>query len=420
MDPQNPNTGGGQNPMPGGMPQNPMNPPASNQGGQNPLNEVPPATPQPVVPQTPPVSPQGEPQPITPPAGNPVTPQPQPAGEGGGSPVGGDSGQEASSEQSEGASTPTKDGDVHDIVIIGSGPAGLTAAIYATRAALSTAIVGGTKWGGQLMLTTEVENFPGFPEGILGPDLMMQMRQQAEKFGAKFIEQDVESVDFKKKPFTIAANGQFYKGKSVIIATGADTLWLGLPSEQRLIGRGLSSCAPCDAPFFKNKNVIVVGGGDSAMEEALVLTKFAASVTIVHRRDLFRASDIMQKRVLENPKIRVMWNSEVVEVLGENKVTGVKIKNIKTNGTAEVPIDGIFVAIGHTPSTQIFKDQIGLDERGYVKVYDHSRTNMEGVFAAGDVHDYHYRQAVTAAAYGCMAAMDAEKWIDGHKTSFSS
>lgn len=307
---------------------------------------------------------------------------------------------------------------VYDVVIIGSGPAGLTAAIYTTRAALSTLILGGTKWGGQLMLTTEVENFPGFPEGILGPDLMANMRKQAEKFGAVFLAEDVESVDFKSRPFMVdvdpPAGGKGYEGRAVVIATGAEALWLGLPSEQKFIGRGVSSCAPCDAPFFKNKNVVVVGGGDSAMEEALVLTKFANSVTIVHRRDKFRASDILQKRVLENPKIKTVFNSEVVEILGNSKVTGVKIKNNRTSEISEMPIDGVFVAVGHAPSTKIFQG-LELDQKGYVVVHDHTRTSMEGVFVAGDVHDYHYRQAITAAGFGCQAAMDVEKWLEEKK-----
>lgn len=303
-----------------------------------------------------------------------------------------------------------------DVIIIGSGPAGLTAAIYTTRAALSTLIIGGAKWGGQLMLTTEVENFPGFPEGIQGPDLMIKMRKQAERFGAVFVEQDVTSMDFKSQPFKVGVEDRRYGGKTVIIATGAESLWIGLPSEQKLIGRGVSSCAPCDAPFFKEKSVIVVGGGDSAMEEALVLTKYATSVTIVHRRDKFRASDILQKRVLENPKIKTIFNSEVLEILGTDKVTGVKLKNNQTGEVQEMLADGVFVAIGHSPSTKIFSGQVELDEKGYMKVYDHTKTGVPGVFVAGDVHDYHYRQAVTAAGYGCMAAMDTERWLEDQKT----
>lgn len=318
-----------------------------------------------------------------------------------------------------------KDG-LYDVVIIGSGPAGLTAAVYTTRGALSTLVVAGSKWGGQLQLTTDVENYPGFPEGIQGPELMQKIRRQAERFGAKILEKDVEKVDFSKaSPFSAWADGEEYKAKSVIIATGADTQWLGLESEQRLIGRGVSSCAPCDAPFFKEKRVIVVGGGDSAMEEALVLTKYATEVTIVHRRGEFRASGIMQKKVLENPKIKVIWNTTVEEILGADRVTGVVLKNVETRERSNLEVDGVFVAVGHVPSTNIFSGKIELDEKGYVKRLrstdyglqqegEHNfstATSVEGVFVAGDVHDYHYRQAVTAAAFGCMAAMDCERWL---------
>lgn len=301
---------------------------------------------------------------------------------------------------------------MYDVIIIGSGPAGLTAAIYTTRADLKTLLIAGGKWGGQLMLTTLVENFPGFPEGIQGPDLMQNMRKQAEHFGTEFIDEDFVSADFSQKPFKITASNKTYEGKSVIIATGADTKWLDVPGEKEKIGRGVSSCAPCDAVFFRNKNVIVVGGGDSAMEEALVLTKFATSVTLVHRKEEFRASEIMQKRVKENPKVKILFNSEVVEVLGEQNVTGVKIENNKTNTQTEMPIDGVFVAIGHIPNTSQFKD-IDLDEAGFVKVHDHFLTNKEGVFVAGDVHDAHYKQAITAAGYGCSAALEAERWLEG-------
>ncbi len=300
---------------------------------------------------------------------------------------------------------------MYDVIIIGSGPAGLTAAIYTTRASLKTLVIAGSKWGGQLMLTTLVENYPGFPEGVQGPDLMLNMRKQAEKFGAEFIDEDFVSGDFSKRPFKITASDKTFEGKSVIIATGADTKWLGVPGEKEKIGRGVSSCAPCDAPFFKNKNVIVVGGGDSAMEEALVLTKFAQSVTLIHRKDSFRASDIMQKRVKENPKIKIIYNSEVVEVLGETVVSGAKIKNNQTSDVSQMPIDGIFVAIGHMPNTGKFKE-IDLDENGFIKVQDHFLTNKEGVFVAGDVHDSHYKQAITAAGYGCSAALEAEKWLE--------
>ena len=297
--------------------------------------------------------------------------------------------------------------DVYDVIIIGSGPAGLTAGIYTSRANLKTLLVAGEKWGGQLMLTTLVENYPGFPEGIQGPDLMTNMRKQAEKFGVEVVDKNAESVDFSNKPFRV----NDYLGKSVIIATGAEFNWLGLPSEQRLIGRGVSSCATCDAAFFKDKKVVVVGGGDAAMEEALVLAKFASEITIAHRRDQFRASQIMQDRVKNHPKIKVKFNTEVVEVLGEQKVTGVKFKD-----GSEMAVDGLFVAIGHSPATKIFEGKIDLDEKKYAERKFKTMSNVEGVFIAGDVHDHVYRQAVTAAGYGCEAALDADRWLteNGH------
>lgn len=301
---------------------------------------------------------------------------------------------------------------MYDVIIIGSGPAGLTAAIYTTRADLKTLVIAGGKWGGQLMLTTLVENFPGFSEGIQGPDLMQNMRKQAERFGAQFMDEDFISADFSSSPFKITASDKVFEAKSVIIATGAETKWLGVPGEKEKIGHGVSSCAPCDAIFFRNKKVIVVGGGDSAMEEALVLAKFASLVTLVHRKNTFRASEIMQKRVRENPKIKIMFQAEVTEVLGEANVTGVKIKNNRTNEVSQMSIDGVFVAIGHIPNSAKFKD-IELDENGFIKVRDHFLTNKDGVFVAGDVHDSHYKQAVTAAGYGCAAALEAEKWLEG-------
>ncbi len=305
---------------------------------------------------------------------------------------------------------------IWDVLIIGSGPAALTAAIYTTRGAHSTLILGGEKWGGQLMLTSLVENYPGFPEGVMGPDLMLNMRKQAEKHGSKFLEQNVESVDFTKTPKKVTAGGVEYQGKTVIVATGAETLWLNVSGEVPLIGRGVSSCAPCDAPFFRDKKVAVVGGGDSAMEEALVLTKYAKEVVIIHRRDEFRASAIMQQKVKENPKISILWNSEVLEVKGQDKLAALVIKNNKTNETLEIPFDGVFVAIGHSPSSQIFQGQVELDEKGFVKKKPDDKfqmaTNFQGVFVAGDVHDYHYKQAITAAGFGCMAAMEAIKYLD--------
>lgn len=261
------------------------------------------------------------------------------------------------------------------------------------------------------MLTTNVENFPGFPDGILGPKLMEDMRRQAEKFGVKVIEKNVQAVDFSKQPFVVDQ----YLAKSVIIATGAVTQWLNVPGEQNLIGRGVSSCAPCDAPFFKDKRVIVVGGGDAAMEEALVLSKFASQVTLVHRRDEFRASKIMQDRVLNNPKIKVLWNTEVKEVLGDTQVTGVQLMTTNDQRMTIYDCDGLFVAIGHKPASSVFDGKIELDERFYAKRKGekyHTMSNVEGIFVAGDVHDYHFRQAITAAGYGCEAAIEAERWLD--------
>lgn len=299
--------------------------------------------------------------------------------------------------------------NIYDVIIIGSGPAGLTAAIYTTRANLKTLVVAGRKWGGQLMLTTLVENYPGFPEGIQGPDLMMAMRKQAEHHGAQLIDVDLKEADYPAKPITIKTDDdKIYSGKTVIIATGAETKWLDVPGEKERIGRGVSSCAPCDGAFFRGKNVIVVGGGDSAMEEALVMTKYANEVTIIHRRDEFRASSIMQQRVKQNPKIKILFNSEITEIMGENKVESVKIKNTLTNQITKMPIDGVFVAVGHIPNSGVFKG-IDTDEKGFIKVYDHTKTNLPNVYVAGDVHDATYKQAVTAAGFGCMAALEVEK-----------
>lgn len=264
------------------------------------------------------------------------------------------------------------------------------------------------------MLTTDVDNFPGFPEGVQGPELMGKMRAQAERFGTEIVQEDVLSVDFSKKPFTLKTDSQTLTAKSVIVGTGSATRWLGAPGEERLRGRGVSSCAPCDAPFFKDKTVLVIGGGDSAMEEALVLTKYASEVIIVHRRDAFRASQAMQQKVFNNGKIKVIWNAEVEEFIGEQKLEKVKLKT--SQGSEILAADGAFVAIGHTPATELFKGQIDLDEKGYVKKYDKNgfktSTSVLGVFVAGDVHDYHYRQAITAAGFGCMAAMDLLKHLD--------
>jgi len=310
--------------------------------------------------------------------------------------------------------------EIRKVIIIGSGPAGFTAALYVARANLSPLVLAGVKWGGQLMLTTDVENYPGFPQGILGPDLMQLFRKQAERFGAEILNEDVTSVNLKSRPFKITADGKSYQTQSVIIATGAETQWLNLPNEQKLIGRGVSSCAPCDAFFFKDKKVVVIGGGDSAMEEALVLTKFASEVTIIHRREGFRASKILLDRAKKNKKVTFLTNSVVVDVLGQDKVEGVKVKDVKTGKEKELAVDGMFLAVGHKPLSDIFKGQIELDEQGYVKRIPQGdgpgkfqmTTSVEGVFVAGDVHDYHFRQAVTAAGYGCAAALEAERWLE--------
>jgi thioredoxin reductase (NADPH) len=302
---------------------------------------------------------------------------------------------------------------VHDVVIIGSGPAGLTAAIYAARANLEPLVIAGYEAGGQLMITTDVENYPGFPEGIMGPDLMERFRKQAERFGTKFIDKDVTSVDFSKRPFTLDVEGEKIQAKAVIVATGASAKWLGIESETRLRGHGVSACATCDGFFFKDKDVAVVGGGDTAMEEASFLTKFAKSVTLVHRRDAFRASKIMQERVLANPKVKVVWDSAVTEVLGEKLVEGVEIQNLKTGAKSKLPVQGMFLAIGHAPNTKFLGDQLEVDEKGYIVTHGplETRTNVPGVFVAGDVFDTRYRQAITAAGSGCKAAIDVERWL---------
>ncbi|MBX4187957.1 MAG: thioredoxin-disulfide reductase [Candidatus Doudnabacteria bacterium] len=303
----------------------------------------------------------------------------------------------------------------YKVIIIGSGPAGLTAGVYTARANLKPLIVAGLTFGGQLMLTTEVENFPGFPNGIIGPELMQRMIAQAERFGAEIVYDDVTQIDLDKKPFTMQVGKETYTADAVIVATGASSLWLGIPSEETFRGKGVSSCATCDGFFFKDKEIIVVGGGDSAMEEASYLTKFASKVTIVHRRDAFRASKIMQGRVLANPKISVMYNTTVEEFNGEEKLKGVKLKNTQSGEVNEMAIEGAFIAIGHNPNTALFKGKIEQDENGYIlkKSTDHfpMATSVPGVFVAGDVHDHHYRQAITAAGMGCMAAIDAEKYL---------
>lgn len=303
---------------------------------------------------------------------------------------------------------------MYDVIILGSGPAGLTAAIYTTRANLKTLIIAGTVWGGQLMLTGLVENYPGFPDGIQGPDLMRAMRKQADRHGAEIVDVDFKEGNFSTRPFKVAANGKTFEGRAVIIGTGAQTKWLGIRGEKELIGRGVSSCGTCDAPFFRGKKVIVVGGGDTALEDAMLLTKFATDVTLVHRRDALRASKIVQERAFANKKIKFLWNTAVLEVRGVDKITGVVLKDLKTNEVREIPIDGIFVAIGQTPNSLAFKG-IELDDMSYIVVHDRTKTNVPGVFVAGDVHDAHYKQAVTAAGMGCMAALDAERWLGEQK-----
>jgi len=300
------------------------------------------------------------------------------------------------------------------VIIIGSGPAGLTAAIYAARADLNPLLFEGSQAGGQLMLTTEVENYPGFPDGILGPDLMDQMRKQAARFETRIETADVSKVDFSSRPFKVWVGADEHLAESVIISTGASARWLDVPGEERLRGRGVSACATCDGFFFRNREIAVVGGGDSAMEEAMFLTKFASKVTIIHRRDEFRASAIMAKRALEHPKIEVMWNSVVEAMLGDDEVTGLTIRNVKTDEVADFPTEGVFVAIGHTPNTEIFRGQLDMDEVGYLSLRGDgsTATSVDGVFAAGDVADSTYRQAVTAAGTGCQAAIDAERWLD--------
>ncbi len=308
--------------------------------------------------------------------------------------------------------------EIYDIIIIGSGPAGFTAAIYAARANLKPLLfegmLKGGQPGGQLMLTTEVENYPGFPQGIQGPELMELFRKQAERFGTQLVREDVERVDFSKRPFRLNVGGKEYFAKTVIISTGASANWLNIPAEKALQGYGVSACATCDGFFFKGKEVIVVGGGDSAVEEAVFLTKFATKVTMIHRREALRASKIMQDRARDNKKIEFIWDSVVEDIKdpAQKKVTAVVLKNLKTGAVSEKKCDGVFMAIGHTPNSEIFKGQIDLDLKGYIRVRQGSGTSVPGVFACGDVQDFKYRQAVTAAGSGCMAALDAERFLE--------
>jgi len=298
------------------------------------------------------------------------------------------------------------------LIIVGSGPAGLTAAIYAARADLAPLVIAGGQYGGQLMLTTEVENYPGFPEGILGPELMEKFRAQALRFGAEIRDEDVTKVDFKSRPLRLWVHEEEFAAQAVVVATGASAKWLGVDGEARLRGRGVSSCATCDGAFFKEKNIVVVGGGDSAVEEAVFLTRFGRTVTIVHRRDSLRASKVMQQRATTHPKISFVWNSVITEIEGDKLVTGVKLKDLTAGTVSRRTADAVFVAIGHDPNTSVFAGQLELDSAGFVISKDGTRSNVEGVFVAGDVQDKRYRQAITAAGLGCRAAMDAEKYLE--------
>ena len=305
------------------------------------------------------------------------------------------------------------------VIIIGSGPAGLTAAIYTARASLEPLVIEGEpsstsdQPGGQLMLTTEVENFPGFPDGIMGPELMMNFRSQAERFGAKFLTEKVTNIDFSSRPFKVWVRDAEYHADSIIVSTGARSLMLGLEEEQRLIGHGLSTCATCDGFFFRDQHIAVVGGGDSAIEEASFLTKFASKVTLIHRRDEFRASKIMQDRAFANPKIDVLWNHTVTKINGDDKVDGIEVTNTVDGSVSTMPVTGLFIAIGHRPNTDLFAGVLDMDDAGYLQTQpDSSYTNIEGVFACGDVQDHTYRQAITAAGSGCMAAIDSERWLE--------
>jgi len=311
-------------------------------------------------------------------------------------------------------STTPQSAGVESVTIVGTGPAGLTAAIYAARANLKPLCIEGEQPGGQLTITSDVENYPGFAEPVMGPDLMSAFRRQSERFGTRFLTGNVLKADLSKRPFTLElSGGKVVKTQTLILATGATAKWLDIPTERKLQGKGVSACATCDGFFFKNLDIAVVGGGDTAMEEATFLTRFAKTVTVIHRRDKLRASKIMQEKALKNLKIKFAWDSEVVEVLGENSVSGVKLRNLKTDQVSDLAVEGLFIAIGHEPNTKVFRGQIKTDETGYILVESGTtRTNIPGVFAAGDVADHVYRQAVTAAGTGCMAAIDAERFLE--------
>ncbi len=302
---------------------------------------------------------------------------------------------------------------IENVIIIGSGPAGLTAAIYSARANLNPLMIEGEEVGGQLMTTTDVENFPGFPEGVTGPELMEVTKKQAARFGTRFISKNVTKVECSSRPFKLWVGEELYQAHSIIVSTGASAKYLGLTNEKRLLGRGVSACATCDGAFFRNKVVAVLGGGDTAMEEANFLTRFATQVIVIHRRDTFRASKIMADRVLNNPKVKVVWNAEVLDVLGENSVTGVKVRDTNSKAVSDIPLDGVFVAIGHRPNTDLFREQLAMNDVGYlVTNAKNTYTSVEGIFACGDVQDHVYRQAITAAGTGCMAAIDCERWLE--------
>jgi thioredoxin reductase (NADPH) len=303
------------------------------------------------------------------------------------------------------------DTNSYEVIIIGSGPAGYTAGIYTSRAKLKTLIISGNLPGGQLMTTSEVENYPGFPNGVFGPELMMNMRQQAERFGTIVLDDEVTKVDFKAYPFLVSTHSEKFQALSVIVCTGASPRKLGITGENEFAGRGVSYCATCDGPFFKGEDIAVVGGGDTALEEATFLTKFGRSVKIIHRRETLRGSKILQEKALENSKIQFLWDNIITEIKGNKKIEQIEIRNLKNGKVQSIQVGGLFVAIGHEPNTSIFKDQLQMSDKGYIVLTEHTKTSVPGVFAAGDVHDFRYRQAVSAAGFGCMAALDVEKWL---------